>query len=228
MTNVNFIPFEYNNGKKNMEIDEELLNNAIETESLTPTFRLYGWTPACISLGRNQRDGFLDRNLLTTLGIDIVTRLTGGRALLHDKEITYSFICNQNFLKNGASIIKSYTEISEILIKAFNKLNINLTLGGDSVHTKHDYCMLVSTGADLNYEGRKLIGSAQCRKKGYILQHGSILFDYNKTLLEEIFKENVNNTQITTVKEILNVEQELFIEKLTSALKFVLNEWSQA
>lgn len=62
--------------------------------------------------------------------------------------------------------------------------------------------MLISTGADLCYNGKKLIGSAQCRKNGYILQHGSILYDYNKTLLEEIFNEPVNTNEITTIKEI--------------------------
>lgn len=62
--------------------------------------------------------------------------------------------------------------------------------------------MLVSTGADLCYEGKKLIGSAQFRKSGYILQHGSILYDYNRELLEKIFKEEVETSSITSIKEI--------------------------
>jgi len=70
------------------------------------------------------------------------------------------------------------------------------------VHTKFDYCMLISTGADLCYDGKKFIGSAQCRKEGYILQHGSILYDYNRELLEEIFNEKVETDSIISVKEI--------------------------
>ena len=62
--------------------------------------------------------------------------------------------------------------------------------------------MLISTGADLCYEGKKLIGSAQCRKNGYILQHGSILYDYDKKLLEKIFHEEVNTESITSIKSI--------------------------
>lgn len=62
--------------------------------------------------------------------------------------------------------------------------------------------MLVSTGADLCYKGKKLIGSAQFRKGGYILQHGSILYDYNKELLNEIFHEDINTDCITSIKEI--------------------------
>ena len=62
--------------------------------------------------------------------------------------------------------------------------------------------MLISTGADLCYHGKKLIGSAQCRKQGYILQHGSILYDYDKKLLEDIFKEKVDTNSITSIKEI--------------------------
>ena len=62
--------------------------------------------------------------------------------------------------------------------------------------------MLISTGADLCYKGKKLIGSAQCRKEGYILQHGSILYDYDRQLLEEIFNEKVDTNSITSVKEI--------------------------
>ena len=62
--------------------------------------------------------------------------------------------------------------------------------------------MLISTGADLCYEGKKLIGSAQCRKQGYILQHGSILYNYNKNLLEKIFKETIDTSEITCIREI--------------------------
>ena len=62
--------------------------------------------------------------------------------------------------------------------------------------------MLISTGADLCYKNKKLIGSAQCRKNGYILQHGSILYDYDRTLLEQIFKEDIDCGDITTIKEI--------------------------
>lgn len=197
---MKFIPFEIKTGEENMQIDCNLLENAIKTGQQEPVFRLYGWSPACVSLGRNQKADFLDKSFLETKNIDVVKRLTGGRALLHDNEITYSFVCPVEYLEHGENVTQSYKEISQILIDGFKKLGIELEFGGGGVHTKFDYCMLISTGADLCYKGKKLIGSAQCRKEGYILQHGSILYDYNKELLQEIFNEEVCG--LTSIKEI--------------------------
>ena len=200
---MKIIPYEVKSGLENMQIDSDLLDRAISENSKEPVFRLYGWSPACVSLGRNQKDDFLDYDFLKSENIDVVRRLTGGRALLHDDEITYSFICPVSYLVHGENVTQSYMEISQILIDKFSKLGINLEFGGENgVHTKFDYCMLISTGADLCYQGKKLIGSAQCRKQGYILQHGSILYDFNMVLLEKIFKEKVDTNSITSIREI--------------------------
>lgn len=216
---MKLIPFEIRNGKENMQIDSDLLDNAIENQSKEPIFRLYGWSPACISLGRNQKDDFLDYNFLKSKNIDVVRRLTGGRALLHDNEITYSFICPFSYLKNGENVKASYIEISQILINKFKELGIELQFGEQNgIHTKFDYCMLISTGADLCYQGKKLIGSAQCRKEGYILQHGSILYDYNPEFLQEIFDEEVHD--ITSIKEINpKISKEDIIKVFTDNIK---------
>lgn len=200
---MKYINFGEYNGFDNMAIDAEILEKSIKDNEKDAIFRLYAWKPACVSLGRNQDDSFLDHSLLQQNNIDVVRRLTGGRALLHDDEITYSFVCPISYLENGEHVVASYKEISQILIDKFKILGINLDFGDSKpVKTGFDYCMLISTGADLCYNNKKLIGSAQCRKNGYILQHGSILYDYNKTLLEKIFKENVNTNSITTIKEI--------------------------
>ena len=200
---MRYIPFEIKTGKENMQIDSDLLDFAIENQLTEPIFRLYGWSPACVSLGRNQREDFIDRNLLNKYNIDVVRRLTGGRALLHDNEITYSYICPVNSIQNGENVTESYKKISKILIKCMNNLGIELHFGGTKKFRGHvDYCMLVSTGADLCFDGRKLIGSAQFRKNGYILQHGSILYDYEKKLLENVFKEELDTSSITSIKEI--------------------------
>lgn len=194
---MKYIGFEVNTGEKNMQIDNDLLEFAIKTQLKEPILRLYAWSPACVSLGRNQNDGFLDKEFLKSKNIDIVRRLTGGRALLHDRELTYSYICPVLSLENGESVVNSYKEISQFLIDGFEKLGIKLEFGPKKTHTKFanskiDYCMSISTGADLCFEGKKLIGSAQFRKEGYILQHGSILFDYDKDLIENLFNEKVN------------------------------------
>lgn len=200
---MKFIPYEVKTGAENMQTDSDLLDFAVQNKLDYPIFRLYGWHPACISLGRNQQDAFIDKKFLKDTGIDLVKRLTGGRALLHDNEITYSYICPVSCLKHGENVRQSYVEISRILIDGFAKLGIELDFGASKpVNTKFDYCMLISTGADLCYKGKKLIGSAQCRKEGYILQHGSILYDYDAALLEKIFNEPVSTDTITSVKEI--------------------------
>lgn len=211
---MEFVPYSENCGQVNMDIDNELLEKAIIQKLEYPIFRLYGWKPACVSLGRNQSDSFIDKEFFKQNNIDITRRLTGGRALLHDNEITYSYICPVSYLEHGEHVVSSYKEISQILIDKFKKLGIELDFGcGKPVKTGFDYCMLISTGADLCYKGKKLIGSAQCRKNGYILQHGSILYDYNKDLLEKIFNENVNPTEITSIKEINpNLTKEDIIE----------------
>lgn len=216
---MKIIPYETRTGKENMQIDSDLLDFAIKNELKEPIFRLYGWEPACVSLGRNQKDDFLDYELLKSKNIDVVRRLTGGRALLHDNEITYSFICPESFLQNGSHIVSSYKEISQILIDKLKKRGIDLDFGASKpIKTGFDYCMLISTGADLCYKEKKLIGSAQCRSHGYILQHGSILYDYDKKLLEEIFKEKVSTDEITSIKEI---NPKLSKEEIID----ILNEW---
>ena len=190
-------------GAENMQIDSDLLDFAIDNKLNEPIFRLYAWSPACVSLGRNQDDSFLDKDFLKSQNIDIVRRLTGGRALLHDKELTYSYICPVAYLKEGESVVKSYKEISQILIDGFEKLGITLEFPENKrASTKFEYCMSVSTGADLCYKNKKLIGSAQFRKEGYILQHGSILFDYDKELIEKIFDEKTDENALTCLKEI--------------------------
>lgn len=218
---IKFVPYEVLTGCENMQKDGGLLDFAIKNKIDYPIFRLYGWKPACVSLGRNQREDFIDKDFLSKNSIDIVKRLTGGRALLHDDEITYSCIFPVSYLRNGENVSKSYMEISQILINIFAEIGIELDFGTSKpVNTKHDYCMLISTGADLCYKGKKLIGSAQCRKNGYILQHGSILYDYDKSLLEKVFSEPVDDRAITSVKSIMpELSRENLIEILSCYIK---------
>ncbi|MCD8377618.1 MAG: lipoate--protein ligase family protein [Candidatus Gastranaerophilales bacterium] len=200
---MEFIDFEKLSGEANMQKDCSLLEIAISEQKQDAIFRLYGWEPACISLGRNQNDSFVNKDLLSELGIDCVRRLSGGRALLHDKEITYSYIAPVSLIAGGDNIAKSYRYISSVLIEIFKIFDIELTIGGAERHiTKNNYCMSISTGADLCLSGKKFIGSAQYRKNGYILQHGSILLDYDPILTEKIFNEKTDFSSIVSLKQI--------------------------
>ncbi len=210
---MKLINYSVHTGKENMQIDSDILEKSISECLDKPVFRLYGWLPKCISVGRNQKTDF------DTAQIDCVRRLTGGRALLHDDEVTYSFVAPVDTIPKGESVIDSYKYISGILINFFKSLGVNLDYGENKkVSTHFDYCMLLSTGADVCYQGKKIIGSAQCRKNGYILQHGSILFGYDKELLELIFHEEIKG--ITTVKEILpDIDKKLFVELLEDFIR---------
>lgn len=197
------IEYKVYNGIKNMQIDSEILEESITNKVTEPIVRFYAWSPACVSLGRNQKEEHVNTEYCKTHNIDIVRRVTGGRGLLHDDEVTYSFVCPCDYLIGGESIIKSYKEISSAIIVGFKKLGIELDFGGKKkINNSFDYCMALSTGADLCYEDKKLIGSAQFRKQNYLLQHGSVLFSYKKDVVDAIFNETTPENTITCIKEI--------------------------
>ena len=218
-----FIDYKEYNGYDNMRIDSELLEEAVKSQSTEPILRFYGWVPACVSLGRNQTEEHINIDYYKQNNIDIVRRVTGGRGLLHDDEVTYSFVCPATFLEGGESIVKSYKEISSALIEGLKKLGIEAELGNKKQRSaSFDYCMSLSTGADLCHNGQKLIGSAQYRHHNYILQHGSILFGYNKDVIEKIFNEKTPENTITCIKEI---NADLTRKDIVEALKQGFKEY---
>ena len=197
-----FFNYKVNSGSYNMDFDEKILSCSIEKKSKEPVLRFYGWYPACVSLGRNQPDN-VNYDFCNENNINVVRRITGGRALLHNMELTYSFVCPVSFLNVGESIIKSYKEISEALIFGFKEIDIDINFPQEKkVKTAANYCMSLSTGADLSYKNKKLIGSAQVRKSGYILQHGSILIDIDFDLIKKLFNESAKTQEITFLREI--------------------------
>ena len=204
---VNFLyEFKKYSGKENMDIDLSVLNDAILKKSDELFVRFYGWEPKCISLGRNQKP------FIPSVEIDVVTRPTGGRALLHDNEITYMVVGK---IPDGYSVIQTYKMVSDILIDGFKKLSVNLTYGGDRSGS-NKYCMNISSGADISYMGKKLIGSAQFRREGYFLQHGSILRDIDYSFFEKVFTEPIDREKIITINEI---NPKLTDDEIIQALK---------
>ena len=204
---VNFLyEFKKYSGKENMDIDLSVLNDAILKKSDELFVRFYGWEPKCISLGRNQKP------FISSVEIDVVTRPTGGRALLHDNEITYMVVGK---IPDGYSVIQTYKMVSDILIDGFKKLSVNLTYGGDRGGS-NKYCMNISSGADISYMGKKLIGSAQFRREGYFLQHGSILRDIDYSFFEKVFTEPIDREKIITINEI---NPKLTDDEIIQALK---------
>ena len=207
--NVNFMEKNcniVNSGQFNMDYDLKMLDFAIENKINYAMVRFYQWYPRCVSLGRNQKETENDFS-----GVDVVRRQSGGRALLHDRELTYCFV--SKIFK--PSIIESYKDISDGLILGFKKLGIELSYAKNKSENV-SYCMNISSGADVSYKGKKFIGSAQFRKEGYLMQHGSIPYELDYEFIEKIFKEKIEKDKIITLNEI---NPDLSTRQIIEALK---------
>lgn len=176
MTHWRFIPYSEHSGAVNMAIDELLLEGTLETGA-QPTLRLYGFKPAAVSIGLNQKFDADTTKRIESQGLDVVRRPTGGRAVLHLEDLTYSFVgldeSRGGILKT--SVTAAYRQICEGLVHSLNRLDVESELGETQAPYRHlADCFLATTPADLHHRGRKLAGSAQLRRKGAVLQHGSI------------------------------------------------------
>jgi len=176
-------------------------------------------------LGRNQRILGIDEEFCKTHNIPIVRRITGGRALLHDKELTYCVVCNKKILKDGTNVIADYKELSGILIKALQKCGIEAYYGEKTKsNIGAGYCMNLSTVCDINVNDKKFIGSAQYRGNTHILQHGAIPYSFDKELLDKIFMGKVDFEHITSINDIKpDFKPEQFMKEVKIAFEEDLN-----
>lgn len=212
LMDVKYLGFSCNNGEINMRLDEHMLKEAIENGYDFALLRFYTWKPKCVSLGKNQKTPSAD----LPSGVDVVRRITGGRALLHDKELTYSIVAP---ILEGDGVLDSYRHVSDGLVAGFKKLGLEVECSSNK-GSNAAYCMEISCGADISYKGRKLVGSAQFRSRGYFLQHGSILLDIDFELLEEIFSKKIDKNSIATLREIgANITLEELENKLRCGIE---------
>ncbi len=220
-----FVKYEKKSAKENMDFDENLLNHC-ETNNISFALRFYGWEKPSVTLGRNQKISGIDEKFCKENNIDIVRRITGGRALLHDMELTYSIVCNKNILQNGDNLIDSYKELMNVFIETFRYFNIDVNFGEyKKIPPKSGYCMSLSTTCDIDFNGKKFIGSAQYRKNTHLLQHGSIPTDFNMELLRKIFYQEPDFDNIIALKNIdKNFDMKDFMEKLKQNFGTHFNE----
>jgi lipoate-protein ligase A len=164
-------------GAENMAIDQAI--GELYTAQQQPTLRFYRWAPACLSLGVGQRLARdVDQAACAALGIDIVRRPTGGRAIVHDQEVTYSLVTSSDdVLVRSGSIVQSYRTISAALCVGLAQLGITPELAPrPGAHSaKSAACFDLPSDYEITFKGRKLVGSAQARQQGTLLQHGSLL-----------------------------------------------------
>ena len=168
-----------------MARDVALMRRARETGEIV--FSIYEWTRPTLSLGRNQRaQGCYDLDAISSRGIDVVRRPTGGRALLHNREVTYSVTAP---LAESASLRESYDRINRILLEGLLSLGVGAAVAGSSSRALPPTdmpCFAEPSAGELISDNRKLVGSAQWRDNGALLQHGSILIGNDQTMIAEL------------------------------------------
>ena len=203
------IPLLEADGNVQMAIDRWLLKQHYLGKH-PPTLRFYTWSPPAISLGYHQRQYPEHWQHLTWQGqkLDLVQRPTGGRAVLHQGDLTYAVVTSGL----TGSRLQVYEKICEFLIQGWRSLGVELhygTAGRSYIHNPN--CFGTATSADLVLpDGAKLIGSAQLRRGGIILQHGSIRLQPDAELFTQVFGAE----SFTTVQ----LPQSLSVEKIIAAL----------
>ncbi|WP_074599121.1 lipoate--protein ligase family protein [Sediminibacillus halophilus] len=173
-----------------MALDEALLNWHSQG-IIPPILRFYGWKPAGISVGYFQKvKGKIDVDGARQHGIELVRRQTGGRAVLHDQELTYSVLVSEDHEAMPASVKEAYLVISRGLLEGFKELGIEaeFAVPEEKLQTTDSaVCFEEPSWYELIVAGKKAAGSAQTRKKGVILQHGSIPLNVDKGKLFDLF-----------------------------------------
>lgn len=191
-------------GHLNMLIDEALLESHLLNET-PPTLRFYQWEKPTLSLGRSQKLSEVNLEVLKKNDFAICQRPTGGKAVFHQGEFTYSFVSSTTY-NMPENLFSAYIEISKAIMLGLKELQpMPLELGTEKNNTyaKSSFCFSASTISDLNYLGNKLVGSAQLRKKQALLQHGSILIKQDFLQLPSLFVNEVAVTNQINLSEIL-------------------------
>ncbi|BAS46030.1 lipoate-protein ligase A [Staphylococcus schleiferi] len=179
----------------NMALDEALLNFVSRGE-IDPVIRFYTWNPPTLSIGYFQRlSKEIDIDKVKEKGYGLVRRQTGGRGVLHDKELTYSVIVPESHPDMPKTVTEAYRVISEGLLEGFKSLGFDAYFAVPRSKEEREklkqprssVCFDAPSWYELVVEGKKIAGSAQTRQKGVILQHGSILQDVDIDDLFDMF-----------------------------------------
>jgi lipoate-protein ligase A len=194
-------------GADNMAMDEKLLAEALRG-SAVPVLRFYTWDPPAVSLGRFQ-DEASSVNLAACRkhGFDIVRRITGGRAVLHWRELTYSVISPSDNSLFPNDVLGTYKVLAAGLLAGFVRLGIPAEMvspPGDRAAmvnrtAKEPACFSSPSWYEILVNGRKIVGSAQRRLAGAFLQHGSILIDYDPLLEAEVIPGGGLESAVTSI-----------------------------
>jgi lipoate-protein ligase A len=164
-------------GATNMATDEAILHS-VSTGKAPPTLRFFAWEPPCLSLGRAQKVSDVDIHALQAAGFDLVRRPTGGRAILHIDELTYSVVAPETEPRVAGGILESYRRLSIGLVRGLERLGVPDIVADQQAardHPKGPVCFEVPSDYEITIKGQKLVGSAQMRAQKTVLQHGTLL-----------------------------------------------------
>jgi len=207
-------------GATNMALDEALLQRAGRTG--TTIYRVYEWSRPTVSLGRNQAArGWYDLGLAESRGIEFVRRPTGGRAILHHREITYAVA---GPVSGFGSLGESYRRINRLLLEALCTLGVDAhdaTATGRAPSPGVAPCFESPVAGELVAGGRKLVGSAQVRDGDAFLQHGSILVENDQHLLNELLHDRETSPPPATLRTLTGraVTTDEFANALAQAVR---------
>lgn len=193
-------------GAENMAADAALLAEAARTSRAF--LRLYRFAPPCLSLGRNEPAARYDREAIARLGLDVVRRPTGGRAVWHEHEVTYAVAAP---IAGFGGLREAYRTIHGRLAVALRMLGADTTLALDRPplsSTALDRrlsgpCFAMPAGGEVLVAGRKVIGSAQVREGAAFLQHGSILLAGSQDVVRVVTRQSAEAGRETTLAAIL-------------------------
>jgi len=226
------INFELHDAYTNMAIDEAIFVMR-EKLSLPPTLRFYSWQPPAISIGYFQKanDPFL--NEYKKRELIFVRRFTGGGAILHKDEMTYSLTCSLYHFPLFKDVIKAQRIIHRAIILGLNNIGINAKLSGEKAKPNSYFCFVKPTSFDVVKEKKKIAGSAQRRKNKSFFQHGSILLN-NEVLPRSIDKKEVVKNLIIGFERELKIrilpgeltKEEIELSRKLKERKYARDEWN--
>ncbi|MBN2148502.1 MAG: lipoate--protein ligase family protein [Anaerolineales bacterium] len=219
-----------------MAVDEAILEAAGGGQVL-PTLRMYAWEPPCLSLGYAQPYSDVDLTTLHHNGWDVVRRPTGGRAILHTDELTYAVIGPLSEPRLAGSVLESYRCLSQALLAALHLLDLPAQSQAEQENStsKGPVCFEVPSNYEITVGGRKLIGSAQARRKEGVLQHGTLPLygDLGRITQALVFPDELSrqvaaqrlHSRACTVQEVLGqpVTWQQAAEAFISAFQNTLN-----
>ena len=211
-------------GHENMSIDYSLLERAKEGVAF---LRLYRWEPPCLSFGRNEpAKRRYDQSAIERLGLATVRRPTGGRAVWHDAELTYSVAAPETTF---GSLAESYNIIHATISAALNKLGLETELASPrdrgTTPLTGGSCFAAPVGGEVVSAGRKLVGSAQVREGTAFLQHGSILLEDGQDMVTQVTAGDAVAPNSTSISALLARKVEF--EEVAAVIGFeARNSWA--